>query len=105
MSYMKSAYRQRPRGVHVTELSTESVKYHELAFRYHLNAVREGAGDDAKERLALEGSQLVQERIDALIERHRVKSRTICESCGRQGSLRQRGKEIAVWCEECFNNC
>ncbi|MBR1852726.1 MAG: hypothetical protein IJ794_06225 [Lachnospiraceae bacterium] len=87
---------------HVVELTAENVKYHELVFRYHMSDVKDSGVDAMKEKMVLEATQAVRERIDALIEQYRVKSRTICEECGGQGVLRQRGKEIAVWCEACY---
>lgn len=86
---------------HVVELTAENVKYHELIFRYHMSDTKDSSADAMKEKAVLEATQVVRERIDALIEQYRVKSRTICEECGGQGVLRQRGKEIAVWCEAC----
>ena len=90
-------------GQHVLELTAENVKYHELVFRYHMSDVKDSGADARKEKMVLEAAQAVRERIDALIEQYRVKSRTTCEECGGQGVLRQRDREIAVWCGTCYD--
>ena len=56
-------------------------------------------GDDDDSRRTL------KQDITSIVQKYEEKSKTVCEKCGREGSVRKNLPHICTLCDACYENC
>lgn len=56
-----------------------------------------GDADDSRRTL--------KQDITSIVQKYEEKSKTVCEKCGREGSVRKNLPHICTLCDACYENC